>query len=185
MVLEIGGKCSYSCCFVGCCFQDSFSMAYSIFMKFPSSFFFIRLVGIHVVHPYGRIDTTTTWKKLCFISLDGWDFHMINNLWIVVCAFASCILMSFSVNEMLLLRYVNLSTKFRESPFWVKMSPFWLKHIYFIFVCIDMEANVTCCLLQTMQLGFGLSRCICQNRYVICVHYSLCGVPSASCLFLV
>ena len=42
------------------------------------------------------------------------------------------------------------------------------------------------CLVQAMQLGFGLGGCICQQRYIICVvrlRNSLCGLSSASCLF--
>ena len=32
-----------------------------------SSFFSSRFVSVQVVHPYSSIDTTTAWKKLCFI----------------------------------------------------------------------------------------------------------------------
>ena len=71
-------------------------------------------------------------------------------------AFASDILMLFSVDEMLLPRYVNLSINFRESPFSVEMSSFLLKHVL-RFDCTDMEVNATCCLLQNMQSGFGLA----------------------------
>ena len=39
---------------------------------------------IRVVHPYRRIDTIAAWKKPCFILLDNVDFHMIDNLCIVV-----------------------------------------------------------------------------------------------------
>ena len=55
---------------------------------------------------------------------------MIDNLSIAVHAFTSCILKSFSVDETLLLRYVSLSTNFREPPFSVEMYPFRLKHVY-------------------------------------------------------
>ena len=48
---------------------------------------------------------------------------MTDNLSIAVHAFASRVLMSFSVDEMLLPRYVNLSASFREPPFNVEMSP--------------------------------------------------------------
>ena len=48
---------------------------------------------------------------------------MIESLSIAVPAFASHILMSFSVDEMLLPRYVNLSTNFREPPIKVELSP--------------------------------------------------------------
>ena len=110
--LEMGGKWLYSCCFVRCCFLDFFSIARSILVQFPSS-----LVCIHVVHPQSRIDTTTAWKKI-----------------IAVIAFARLILMSFSLDGMLLLMCMNVSTDFREPPFRVEMSPFsfWLKHMYSI-----------------------------------------------------
>ena len=117
------GRWPYSCCFVGYCFQDLFNIAHSILVQLSSRFFSIRLVSVHVVHPYSRIDMTIVWKKLRFIILGKSDFHMIDNKLIVVYAFASCILMSFSVDEMLLLRYVNFSTHFREPPFSVEMSP--------------------------------------------------------------
>ena len=55
---------------------------------------------------------------------------MINNLLIVV--HTSHTLMSLSINEMLILRMVNLSTNFREPPFSVEMSTFSLRHLYSI-----------------------------------------------------
>ena len=33
MVLEMGGEWPYSCCFVGCCFQDLFNIAHSILVQ--------------------------------------------------------------------------------------------------------------------------------------------------------
>ena len=124
MVLEMGNRWLYSCSFVGCCFRDSFNIACSILVQFPSSFFSIRLASVYVVHPYNRIDMTAAWKKFCFILLHKSDFHMIDNQSIAVHAFASHILMSFSEDEMLLPRYVNLSTSFRKPPFSVAMFPF-------------------------------------------------------------
>ena len=56
MVLEMEVKWLYTGCFVRCCFQDLFSIAYSILVKFLSSFFSICLVNIHMVHPYSRMD---------------------------------------------------------------------------------------------------------------------------------
>ena len=53
------------------------------------------------MHPHSRIDKTTASKKLRFILSDKSDFHMIDNLSIAVYAFASRILMSFSIDEML------------------------------------------------------------------------------------
>ena len=52
MVLEMGGRWWYSCCFVRCCFQDLFNIAHSILVQLLSGFFSIRLVSVHVVHPY-------------------------------------------------------------------------------------------------------------------------------------
>ena len=62
--------------------------------------------------------------KICVLS-DKSDF-----LSIAVHAFASRILISFSVDEALLPRYVNLFTNFREPPFSAEMSPSLLKHTY-------------------------------------------------------
>ena len=70
MVFEIGGRYPYSCCFVGCCFQDLSNIACSILMQLPSSFFSLNLVSVHVVHPYSSMDTIAAWKKLHFILLD-------------------------------------------------------------------------------------------------------------------
>ena len=124
MVLEMGGRWPYSCCFVGCCFQDLFNIAFSILVQFPSSFFSLRLVSIHMVHPYSWIDTTAAWKKLRLILSNRSYFHMIDNLSIAFHAFASHILMAFSVDVTLLPRLVNLSTSFKEPPYSVEMSPF-------------------------------------------------------------
>ena len=128
MVLEIGGRWPYTCCFKGCCFQDLFNIACSILVQLSSCFFSIHFVSVHVVHPYSRIDTPAALKKLRFILSDRSDFHMINNLSIAVHTFARHILMS--VDEMLLPRYVNFSTNFSELSFSVEIFPSWfLDHI--------------------------------------------------------
>ena len=49
MVLVIGVKWPYSCCFVRCCFQDLFNIAQNILVQFPSSFFSICFVSIYMV----------------------------------------------------------------------------------------------------------------------------------------
>ena len=48
---------------------------------------------------------------------------MTDSLSIAVYAFTNRVLMSFSEDETLLRRLVNLSTSFRELPFCVEMSP--------------------------------------------------------------
>ena len=52
-----------------------------------------------MVGPYSSIDSTPAWKKLRFISFDRSDFHTTDTL-----SIASRVLMSFSVDETLLLR---------------------------------------------------------------------------------
>ena len=69
------------------------------------------------------IDTTAARKKLRFILSVRSDFHMTDSLSIAVHAFVSRVSMSFSVDETLLPRYVNLSTSFREVPSSVEMWP--------------------------------------------------------------
>ena len=98
----MGGKWPYSCCFVKCCFQ--FNIARSILAKCPSSFFSIRFVSFHVVHPYSSIDTTAAWKKTRFILSVRYDFHMTDSLLVAVHAFISHVLMSVFVDETLLPR---------------------------------------------------------------------------------
>ena len=60
IVFVMGGRWSYSCRSVGCYLKDWFNIASSIL-------FSIRLVSIHIVHPYSSIDTTAARKKLRFI----------------------------------------------------------------------------------------------------------------------
>ena len=69
-----------------------------------SSFFSIRFVSIHVVHPYSSTDTTADWKKLCFILSVMSNFYMTDSLSIAVHAFASRVSMSVSFDQMLLPR---------------------------------------------------------------------------------
>ena len=95
MVLEMGGRWTYSCCFVGCCFQDLFNMTHSILEQFLFSFSSICLVSINVVHPYRRNDLTAAWKKLCFILSNKFDFHMIDNFLKAVHAFTSIVCSSY------------------------------------------------------------------------------------------
>ena len=64
MVFEMGDRWPYNCCFVGCCLQDLFNIVGSILVQLSSSFFSIRLVSVHVVHPYSSNDTTGIYKSL-------------------------------------------------------------------------------------------------------------------------
>ena len=127
---------------MGCYFLDLLNIARNILVQLPSSFFSMRLVSVRLVHPYCRMDTTAAWKKFRFILSDWFDLHTTDNLSIAVHAFASHVLMSFSVDETLLSREVNLSTNFKESAVRVEMS-----------ICLILiKAHVLCFvrILQTM-----------------------------------
>ena len=78
-------------------------------------FFFICFVSIHMVHPCSSMETATAGKKFCFILLEKSDFQMIH-------VFSRHMLTSLSVDEILLLRYVNRSTNFKGLPLKVKMA---------------------------------------------------------------
>ena len=104
IVFVMDGKWPYSCCFVRCCLQDLFNIARIILVLLTSSFFSMRLVSVHVVNPYGSIDTTAAWRKVRFILLVRFDFHITDSLSIAVHAFASHVLMFLSVDETLLPR---------------------------------------------------------------------------------
>ena len=128
-VFEIGVRCPYSCCFVGSCLQDLFNTAHIILEKLSWNFLFVCFVNVHMVHPYSSTDSTAARKKLPFILFDRSDFHMTYSLSIAVQAFVSLMLMSFSVDETLIPRLVNLSTSFRDLSFSAETSLLWLKHI--------------------------------------------------------
>ena len=147
MVLEKGDKWPYSCCFVGCYFHYFFNIACSVLVQFLSSIFFTHFINVHLVHLYR--------KKSHFILLERSDFHMIESLIVVVHSFTRCILTSLSVDETLLLRYVNLPTNFRRRPFTMACTPFC--------TCVHAEANALCFLHQAMQQGFSLGMCICKK----------------------
>ena len=125
--------------------KDFFNIAHRILVQFLSSFFYVCLYSVHVVHPYSSIDNTTAWKKSCFILLDTSDSHIIDSLLIVVHTFDRHILTSLPEDWTLLLKYTNLSTNFttiesRDGSFLIQIC----------FVCIHMETNAFCCLFQAM-----------------------------------
>ena len=160
----MGGKWPHSCSFVRCWFQDLFWIACSILVYFLSCFFSMRFVSIYVVHPYSNIDTATAWKKSHFISSDRSNFHIINNQSIEVHTFAGRILTLLSVDEILLHRYVNLSTNFR-----VEMAPSRLKHMYsvlFAFIPKPMFLTVIVSTGYHHLLAFFWCKAICFIRFI-------------------
>ena len=90
-----------------------------IFAQFPSSFSSMRLLYVHVVHPYCSIDTPATWKKSRYILSDRSNFYMIDNLSIAIHAFARYICI-YIYNE-----------KFQFNGFKIKPLPkFQMMHRY-------------------------------------------------------
>ena len=63
IVFVMGGKWLYNFCFVGCCLQDLFNIACSILVYLLSSFFSVRLLSVHIVHPYRSINPSAACKK--------------------------------------------------------------------------------------------------------------------------
>ena len=147
-------------------------------------FFSIRLVSVHVEHPYSSIVTVAAWKKLRFFLSVRSDFHMIDRQSIAVHAFVSRVSMSVSVEETLLPRKVNFSTSFRELLFSVEMSPVWLKHIYSILCALTWKPmpaaarSKLCSRVSAWVSAFASIAVI----GVVGVGNCLCGVPSASFL---
>ena len=117
----MGGRWPYSFWFVGCCFQGLFDIARSFLEQFPPSFFNIRLVSVHVVYPYSRIDTV---GKNAFYSITCLTFIWSINQLIAVYTFISCILRR-CFRGRLTCPLVSESHKFN-----MELPPFWSKHMY-------------------------------------------------------
>ena len=112
------------------------------------AFFSIRLVSVHVVHPYSSIDTTAAWKKFYRSGL--------TSIWLIaIYAFACRESMSFLVDETLLPRSVKLSTSFTELPPCVEMSPSWLNHIYSVLYVLTWRPMPTAARSRHCSRGSG------------------------------
>ena len=99
----------------------------------------------------------TAWKNSWFILSERSDFLMINNL-SAVHAFVRCMLTLLSVDEILLPKYLNWSSK-------IQRLAAWSEDVFFLFetcyIYVHVEVSVSCWLLLTMLKGFGLGICIC------------------------
>ena len=181
---------------MGCCFLDLFNTARSIFVQFPSSFFSIRLVSVHVEHSCSRIDTTAAWKKLRFILSNWSDFHMIDYRSTAIHAFASHILMSFSVDETLFLRYVNLSTNFRKNVYilthiYKSLSYICIKYMYiyiklsfslslYIYIYIYREREMYTNIYMNTSVSDSL-KCKQTGVNTYTLNFRACAGPAAVC----
>ena len=88
-----------------------------------------------VCHPNSSMDTAAAWKKFHFILFT--DFHMIDNLLMVVPAFGRCILIWLSV-DISWLGYVNWFTNFIGQPFRVYMASLPWQIIIQIYLFINL-----------------------------------------------
>ena len=74
MVFEMSSRWLYSCCFVGCCFQDFFNIAHRILVQLPFFSLYAYSMSKRCIH-------TVVWTRLQlgkkrFILSDWSDFHM-------------------------------------------------------------------------------------------------------------
>ena len=86
-VYEMGGKWPYIRCFVGCCFPDSFKTA--SLCRFYQTFSFKNFIKVQVVQLYAS-------NELDVLIHQRSDFHIVNNVSIVVHVLHVCVDITFS-----------------------------------------------------------------------------------------
>ena len=101
----------------------------------------MRFASVFIVQPYCCIDTAMAKKNSVLLKRS--DFHMVDNLLITFHAVAMRMLISLSVDKILLPMYVNLSTSFKGPPFEIEIAPC-LKRLN-LFICAYVEADAFCC----------------------------------------
>ena len=82
-----------------------------------------------VVQLYGSTDTATSWKNSHFILTDRWDFHIVDNLSVAIHVLPMRIMISLSINEILLPWYAKCFINFRGLLFNEEMALSRLKHV--------------------------------------------------------
>ena len=130
-----------------------------IFVKFPTHFFSERFVSVFVVYPVvlrqvqlGRNPALFCREDKIFMLLISCP-HSTSSSWRT----------SLSINEVFLPKSENLSSNFRGLWPNVVMSPLCLKHASY-FICVRVDANTSCCLLQAIEYRFGSRRYIYKKR---------------------
>ena len=109
-----------------------------------------------------------TWPLRIILSVWS-DFHMTDSLSIAVHVFASHVLISCLIDEVLLPRLVNLSTSFSEAPFSMEILSFWLKRIFFILSAftwrpMSPDAHSRLCSRDLVWVGvFAKSEALCHQ----------------------
>ena len=102
--------------------------------------------AMKVVQPPNCTDMAIAWKNSCFIFSERLNFHIVVNLLIIVLALPMSVLTWLSVDEILLLRYVNWFTNFNGLSF--NDDIIFIKTHELCFIWFHEEINA--CLLYTM-----------------------------------
>ena len=73
-----------------------------------------RFVKVQLVKPYSRTNTVIAWTKTHFILSERSNVHLVFKLWITVCDFPLPDMISHSVDEILIPKYLNSPTNFYD-----------------------------------------------------------------------
>ena len=119
----------YSSYFVRCCFQLFFKLALSILVCNLSSILAIHFLSVILMHPCSSIYSVTVYENSPLISLDWSCFQMIDNLTIETYTIGRRLFISLSIDEMLLLLYVNCLTNFKVCYLKWRLLHFCLRHM--------------------------------------------------------
>ena len=148
MVCVMGRRWPYNCCFLRCCFRKLFKTADNILVLLPSCLFFMYFLSLCVLSTCCM--DIVVWASLQFgrnlvlFYKINQLIHIIHNIAFHV--FVRLLLTSLLVDEILLLWYVNWSTNFRGLLLRVEVA-FLFKRHEFCFICVNLEANASYCLL--------------------------------------
>ena len=107
-----------------------------------------------MVQLYCSTDMATAWENSGFVLSEWSQFHMVDNLSIMVHILLKCVMTSHGVDAILLQRYMNWFTYFRGLPFNEVMEPYRLIYMNSIFSEFTYRPML---LLLTMQQKLGLS----------------------------
>ena len=130
--------------------------------------------------------TQPQFKKNYLILSKTSPLQMIDSLLIAVQVFSRSKLISLSLDEILLPRYVNWFTYFRGIPFRAKIAPFLFKTRELRFIRIPIEVNASRCLLYVIQSRICSGSCIYEKCKIICVVWvchSFSWISSTFCIF--
>ena len=116
--------------------EGLFKTASCILVKFPSSFFTICFVTVHIVHLYFSLEAYPARKVPHFILLERLDLQTIDMLPVAFHTFDWYLLKSFSIDVMLVPMYLNGSSNFIGLPITVEMAWFYLKQLLSVFLVI-------------------------------------------------